>query len=171
MSQYPVPYFAPALLPECLARPPSSSISTKYKAPFKPQGSCETSTSNYRWLERYPQVSKCHAYGELLVKELEHEVLGLRSHQVQPRANVLAVRALGNELEGERTAGSSNTVCAGVVGSIKSAVRGTGLVIGAEGAVPLVAVIAVVGALGGVQPAPVRIECDGCRDGRARSGG
>ena len=42
-SQYPVPYSAPAaLLPPLL---PSLSISTKYTAPFKPQGMLDMSTS------------------------------------------------------------------------------------------------------------------------------
>jgi hypothetical protein len=36
-SQYPVPYLAPALLDEYLDAPPSSSMATKYRAPFRPQ--------------------------------------------------------------------------------------------------------------------------------------
>jgi hypothetical protein len=40
----PVPYLAPALLLP-LFRPPSAAISTKYRAPFRPQGRLETSTS------------------------------------------------------------------------------------------------------------------------------
>ncbi|KAH8628406.1 exoglucanase [Alternaria alternata] len=44
-SQYPVPYLAPALLVEYFFNPPSASMETKYKAPLKPHGRFDTSTS------------------------------------------------------------------------------------------------------------------------------
>lgn len=45
-SQYPVPYLAPAVLVEYLDIPPSASMETKYRAPFRPH--CQTVLASLR---------------------------------------------------------------------------------------------------------------------------
>ena len=77
--------------------------------------------------------------GELLVEEVESLVGGLVLHEVDTGANVGA----GLEREGERVTGGGDTVGAGVVGAVESAVLGAGSTVRAEGGVPLIASVAV----------------------------
>lgn len=107
--------------------------------------------------------------GELLVEQVEHVVVGLVSHQVDTRANVLAERALSHELELKLATRSSDSVGPGVVGAVESAVGGTSLAIGAKRGVPGAASVAVVVTVLHVKPAPVGVEGDLCLKGSARA--
>ena len=84
----------------------------------------------------------------------------LAVHEIGTRADVLAVGALGDELEAELVAAGVDAVGAGVVGALNAALLGAGGLGGADGLVPLVAVVAVGAALNGVEPAPVGIDGD-----------
>ena len=98
--------------------------------------------------------------GELHVEGVEVLVGGVGGHEVQTRADVLAVRVVGDELEGQSIAAGSDTIGTGVVGAIQGAVGDTCRRIGAECRVPGVSRVAVGVAGGGVDPAPVGIEHD-----------
>jgi len=115
------------------------------------------------------QFRSVNIEGELLVKELEHLVLRIRCHEVQPRANVLAVLSTCHKLQRQCISRGSDTICARIVSTIKSTVGGAGFAIRAISRVPGVAIVAVVGALGRMQPAPVGIEGDLGRQGSTRS--
>ena len=56
------------------------------------------------------QLGDVDVEGELLADEVEHLVLGVALHEVGTRTNVGRVRALGDELEGQRIAAGSDTV-------------------------------------------------------------
>lgn len=56
------------------------------------------------------QLGDVDVEGELLADEVEHLVLGVALHEVGTRTNVSRVRALGDELEGQRVAAGSDTV-------------------------------------------------------------
>ena len=75
--------------------PPSSSISTKYKAPLRPQGSWETSTSKVNSLMTITMRITITDHEPVL--EVEHVVvLFIRSKQVRSWTNVSTV---GNKLK------------------------------------------------------------------------
>ena len=98
---------------------------------------------------------------ELLVQELEHLVVAVVLHEVDTRTDILAASAaLSNELERESIARGTDTVSTAIVGTINSAVFGTGSGIWAKGGVPGVTGVAVGVARSGVQPAPVSIQDD-----------
>ena len=98
---------------------------------------------------------------KFLVFEVEHLVVVLVFQEVDTGTDVSGILAFRDELKLERVSRGGNTVCARVVCAIEGTVGGTGLWVGAEGGVPLVAVVTVVGTLGAVKPAPVRVQNDG----------
>ena len=111
--------------------------------------------------------------GELLVEELEHEVLGIRLHEVNTGADILSELVFGDEAERERVAGGGDTVGGGIVDTFDLAVLCAGGVVRAELLVPFVAGVAVSVATLAVRPAPVRVEDHRGLHGRAglRAGG
>lgn len=78
---------------------------------------------------------------------------------------------MGNELQAELIATSSNTVGAGVVSAIKTALFGTGLSISADGGIPFVPGVAVGATFDGVSPSPVGVNDNGALDSRAPASG
>lgn len=107
------------------------------------------------------QLRHIHVKGELLVEQVEHAVLGVRSHQVGTRTDVAAVGVLGDKVELQGTgARGGDAVGATVVCTIDRAVCGAGRAIWAERCVPGVARVAVCVSAGGVRPAPVGIKRD-----------
>lgn len=95
--------------------------------------------------------------GELVALEGEGLVLVGAVHQVESGTDVSAVVVLGKELKGESIAAGGGTVGLAVVGTLNSALGGAVLSGAALGS-PLVAVVAVCRALGGVKPSPVRVD-------------
>lgn len=79
------------------------------------------------------QPGGIHVEGELLVEQLEHLISAFVLHQEQTGANV----GTGDEAQGQSVTIGGGTVSAFIVGTIQSTVGGTGLVIGAEGFIPL----------------------------------
>lgn len=108
--------------------------------------------------------------GELLVEELEHLVLGIRGHKIQPRTDAPAERTIGDKLKRKSATGRSHSVRAGVVCSIEGAITSTCFAVRAEGSVPRVATVAVRGFGRLVQPTPVGIERDLGLERRAAAG-
>ena len=108
-----------------------------------------------------------------MIEKLNHFVLGLTRHQVDARADILAVGIGGDELESERVAAGGDTIGPGVVSTIDSAVGSTCLAIGTGSGVPSVTCVAVGVAALGVDPAPVGVEDDlsgrDCRTTRFRA--
>jgi hypothetical protein len=97
-----------------------------------------------RAVETARQFRYIDVEGELMVAgELEHLVLGVRSHEIRSRTDVGRVRALSNEFQRQRVAASCDSIGALVVCSIDGAVGRTRLVVGARGSVPLIASVAV----------------------------
>ena len=98
-----------------------------------------------RAVETARQVRHVHVERELLILKMKHLVLRLaaRRHEVHARADVLAIRVVGDEFQGDGVAARADPVRAAVVCAIDSAVRRTGLCIGAEGGVPGVSIVAV----------------------------
>jgi len=96
-------------------------------------------------------------------------VLGVgRVHEVDTRSRVGA----SDQLQRERVARGGDTVGTSVVSAIERAVLGAARRVRAVGGAPLIAVVAVGVARGGVQPAPVGIEHNRVllRGARAASG-
>jgi len=77
------------------------------------------------------------------------------------------VLALGDELEVQLVTAGGDTIGGRILGTINAAVLSARLAIGADGGVPLVAGVAIGGALDAVCPAPVGVDGDSSRDGRA----
>jgi hypothetical protein len=95
--------------------------------------------------------------GELLVKEVEHGVFGVGLHEIDSTTNV-SPRALGEELDGQGVTARGNAVGLLVVGTLESALLGTGSTVRADGGVPGVPGVAVGEAVRDVQPTPVGVE-------------
>lgn len=108
-------------------------------------------------IETARKVGNVNIERELLVKGFEHLVVGLVCHEVDTRADVLALR-LGDEFEGQSVAASGDTVGARVVSTVNSAARSASVRVTANAGIPLVTSVAVGITLGGVKPAPVGIE-------------
>jgi len=130
--------------------------------------------------------------GELVAQQREHLVLVLAIQEVETRSDVggcercfskeeltgftslygllLTVVSLGDELQGQGVAACRCTVGTLVFGPVDGAVFGTRVGIGADGAVPLVAGIAIGVATDVVEPAPVGIDGDLTLDGLAAAG-
>ena len=108
-----------------------------------------------------------------MIEKLNHFVLGLTGHQVDARADILAIGVGSDELEGEGVAAGGDTIGPGVISTVNSAVRGTGLAIGTGSGVPSVTCVAIGVAALGVDPAPVGVEDDlsgrDCRTTRFRA--
>lgn len=119
-------------------------------------------------VETARKVGDIDVEGEFLVLHVEHLVFALVRHEVHAGADVGRVWALGDECEGEVSARGSDTVGAGVVGTVEGTAGSARLAIGAESRIPLVAGVAVVGTFGGVQPAPVGVEGNSEFLGRVR---
>ena len=107
--------------------------------------------------------------GELVVEEVEHLVGFLVLHQVHAGSDVGGGFTLSDELEGEGIAGTGDSVGGLVVGTLEGTVLGASLVVGAEGGIPLVAIVAVGELLKTVDPAPVRVNHDGSVNSSASS--
>lgn len=97
--------------------------------------------------------------GELVAEEVEHLVLVLAIHEVEPRADVLAVLVLGDKAESEGVAACAGAVRLLVVGTLKCAALGA-LIGGCADAGPLVALVAALAPLDGVRPSPVGVDDD-----------
>lgn len=99
--------------------------------------------------------------GELLTDGVEHVVVGVVLQQVDTRTNVGSRRS-GHELQGDSIAAGGDTVGTGVIGALKSAVSSARGVVWAEGAVELVAGVAVVELVGSIvsEPTPVGVDDD-----------
>lgn len=108
------------------------------------------------------EVRHVDVKGEFLVLELEDVVGGVAGHKVDTGTNV----GTGDELQCESVTAGGDAVGAGIVSTIERAVLGTCSAIRAQGGVPSVAGVAVSKAGRGVEPAPVRVEDDGCLCGR-----
>jgi hypothetical protein len=79
----------------------------------------------------------------VITRELEHLVLGIRSHEIGSRADVRRVRAFSDKLELQGVATSRDTVGAFVVCSVYGAIGGTRFIVFARGSVPFIASVAV----------------------------
>jgi hypothetical protein len=106
------------------------------------------------------QLGHVDVDGELLVLQLEELVVLLVLHQEGARADVGRVLTGGDEGERERVAIRVDAVRRRVllVRALDHAVGRAGRRIGAEGRVPQVARVAIVGRAGLVQPAPVGVD-------------
>lgn len=104
---------------------------------------------------------------ELLVQELEQLIGVVVLQHEQSGSDVLA----SDKAKLQGVTGCCSTVCASVVGTIKSTVCSTSLVVRAESFVPGVSGVAVGAARCRMQPSPVRIQNDFTGDiGAARGG-
>lgn len=110
-------------------------------------------------------LGNVHVKRELVAQQREHLVRGFIFHEIQPATDVLAVRAVGHELDAQLVAARGDAVGASVVGTIDAALLRTCLARGADGRVPLVAGVAVGGAVEDVRPAPVGVDGDGALHG------
>ena len=111
-------------------------------------------------VESARKVGHVNVEGELVVLQLEGLVGGVIRQKIDTGSNVRSGGSLGDELESQSIVARGDTVSARVVSSVKSAVRGAGLWIWADGGVPGVASVTV-GVPGGcVQPSPVGIKND-----------
>jgi hypothetical protein len=117
-------------------------------------------------IESTRQVRNVNIESELPVEQLEHLVLVLaaRGHQIVAGANVSGVGTLGHKLERKSVATSSDTVCTGVVSTVKSTGSCAGRSVRADGGVPFVASVAVSATGRSVQPAPVGVQSDRGRE-------
>jgi hypothetical protein len=79
----------------------------------------------------------------VVASELEHLVLGIRSHQVGSRTNIGGVRSLGYEFQLKRVAAGCNSIGSFVICTIYSAVRSARLIVLTRGSIPLVASVTV----------------------------
>lgn len=122
-------------------------------------------------VETAANVGDIDVEGELVAEEVEHLVLGLGLHEVDTRTDVGAVLVLGDELEVEAVAAGLDTVGGAVVSAVNAALGSAGEAAGADGSVPLVAIVAVLGAGDGVGPSPVGVNGDGTGDVGARATG
>ena len=68
------------------------------------------------------QLGHVNVEGELLVEKVEHLVPLVGVHEVDTRANVLAVRVAGDELQSESIAAGGDTVGGRVLSTLKLAV-------------------------------------------------
>lgn len=91
----------------------------------------------YCAVETTRKVRYVDVKGKLLAQWFENFVFGVAYHQIQARTNVCAYTG-GNEIEFERVAGGSDTICAAVVGAIQRAVRSAGRWVGALSRGPLI---------------------------------
>lgn len=89
-------------------------------------------------------------------------------HQVQSASDVLAVRALGDELEVQSIAGGGGTVCSRVISTLDAAGLGAAGAIFAQRSIKLVTVVAVFTSRV-VKPSPVGIDSDSTLDSLAVS--
>lgn len=111
-------------------------------------------------IETAGKLGDVNVEGELLIVGLEHLVSDIGGvHQIDTGADVRA-RALGDELVGERVTTGGDTVHTGVVSTLNGAALGTSDRVCTKGGIPGAAGIAVGGAGGGMQPAPVGIKHD-----------
>lgn len=92
--------------------------------------------------------------------------MGVIREEEDTGTDVGRVRSLSDELDGERAARGGDTVCAGIIGSVNSAVLGASDGVRAKGGVPEVTGVAIGGSAGGMEPTPIGIEND---SGRERS--
>ncbi|KAF1789781.1 hypothetical protein GQ600_2574 [Phytophthora cactorum] len=106
-------------------------------------------------------VRDVHVEGELLVQQLVDLVLFVGFHDVQARAHIGAVRALGDQFEAHAIALGIDAVRAGVVGTVKGTAGGARLGVRADARVPLVSGVAVRRRARLVQPAPVGVQHNG----------
>ena len=90
------------------------------------------------------EVGHVNVERELLASQIEHFVLGVRSvHEIDTRADVFGVGAVGDELQSETVSGCGNTIGAAVICAVKGTVGSAGFAIGAERGIPLIASVAV----------------------------
>jgi len=108
-------------------------------------------------IETARKVGNVDIESEFLVEELEHLVGSFAGHHVNTRTDVL-LGAVCDEFEGKSVTAGGDTVSAGVVCTIESAVFGASGTVRAESLVPSVAGVAVGGTRSAVEPAPVGIE-------------
>lgn len=119
------------------------------------------------------KLGDIHSESEFLSQKVEGLVLSgaSRCHQVCSRSDVGSC-TLGNKVESESITRGGDTIDAGVVCTIKSAVGGTSCVVWAESCVPGVAIVAVGSATSSLmEPSPVGIEDDGLSRGCAAACG
>jgi hypothetical protein len=110
-------------------------------------------------IETAAELGHVDGEGELLVDKLEGLVAAVRAvHQVETRANILAVRVLSHECECRCIAGGRDTVGTRVVGAVEGTVLSASRVVRAKRCVPLVTGVAVSVAGGRMEPAPVGVE-------------
>ena len=112
-------------------------------------------------VEAAGQVAHIHVKGELGVLEFELLVSVLAVHEVSTRSYVVAILGMSDVVKAELVAlgGDTISVCPGVlIDSVKSALLGARLVIGAEGSIPFSAGVAVCVAANVVSPPPVGIQ-------------
>lgn len=87
-------------------------------------------------------------------------VLALRLHEVQPGTDVLGVWSLCDELQVQRVTARGDAIGARIVRAVNAALSSAICVSAAVGSVPLVAIVAVGGAVELVKPPPVGVDGD-----------
>lgn len=96
---------------------------------------------------------------ELFIQEVEDLVVGIISHEVETRTNVLLL-ALSDEFQSKSGTGGGDTVCACVVSTIERTVLGTSCAVRTNRSIPFVTSVAVGEVVDAVSPTPVSVEGD-----------
>ncbi len=103
------------------------------------------------------KLRNVHVEGELLILQAEHLVIVLVLHQVHARTDVFLLRR-GNKFESESVAAGRDTISAGVVCAVKSAIRSASGVVRAGRRVPRISRVAIGIVVSDVKPAPVGVK-------------
>lgn len=137
-------------------------MDTKYKAPLRPHGSCERSTSKVNSfpirLNIYVAERSDHYFVAIMLEEVSHLVIVCILHEISARSNVGGVLALGDELESKRVTRSRDAICTTVIRTLDGTVLCTGCVVWTSGGVPLVSIEAVGVSIHRMEPSPVGVD-------------